>query len=64
MPSQLMHLGPSGQERPVFQGIAAELFDLTPLTDEIDGKVLAADGAARALDAATAGLLPAWMPPA
>ena len=58
MPSQLMHLGPSGQERPVFQDIDAELFDLTLLTDEIDGKSLAADGAARALDAATAGLLP------
>jgi 2,4-didehydro-3-deoxy-L-rhamnonate hydrolase len=58
MPIQLMHLGPSGQERPVFQDIDEELFDLTPLTDEIDGKFLAADGIARALDAATSGLLP------
>jgi 2,4-diketo-3-deoxy-L-fuconate hydrolase len=58
MPIQLMHLGPSGQERPVFQDIDGELFDLTPLTDEIDGKFLAADGIARTLDAAAAGLLP------
>ena len=58
MPIQLMHLGPTGQERPVFQDIDGELFDLTSLTDEIDGKFLAADGTARALDAARAGLLP------
>ena len=58
MPIQLMHLGPSGQERPVFQDIDGELCDLTPLTDEIDGKFLADDGTARALDAAAAGLLP------
>jgi hypothetical protein len=47
MPIQLMHLGPSGQECPVFQDIDGELFDLTSLTDEIDGKFLAADGTAR-----------------
>jgi 2-keto-4-pentenoate hydratase/2-oxohepta-3-ene-1,7-dioic acid hydratase in catechol pathway len=55
---QLMNLGPSGQERPVFQGSEGDFFDLTPLTDEIDGNFLAADGPARALDAATAGSLP------
>lgn len=58
MPIQLMSLGPSGQERPAFQGPDGSLFDLTPLTDEIDGKFLAADGPAQALDAATAGSLP------
>jgi 2,4-didehydro-3-deoxy-L-rhamnonate hydrolase len=58
MPAQLMNIGPSGQERPVFQGPEGDFFDLTPLTDEIDGNFLAAHGPARALDAAAGGSLP------
>jgi 2,4-didehydro-3-deoxy-L-rhamnonate hydrolase len=57
MSIQLMHLGPSGRERPVLQDADGTLFDLTSLTDEIDGEFLGADGAARAIDAAAAGSL-------
>jgi 2-keto-4-pentenoate hydratase/2-oxohepta-3-ene-1,7-dioic acid hydratase in catechol pathway len=53
-----MRLGPAGQERPVLQDADGGLFDLTPITAEIDGRFLAADGPARALDAAAAGSLP------
>lgn len=58
MPIQLMRLGPSGQERPGLQDADGTVFDLTPLTDEIDAQFLATDGTARALDAAAAGKLP------
>jgi 2,4-didehydro-3-deoxy-L-rhamnonate hydrolase len=58
MPVQLMHLGPAGQERPVLEDADGTLFDLTSLTDQVDGAFLAAGGPARALDAAAAGSLP------
>ncbi|ODU04445.1 MAG: hypothetical protein ABS81_10380 [Pseudonocardia sp. SCN 72-86] len=50
-------LGPAGSERPVVE-IDGTVFDLTPLTADIDGAFLAADGLARATQEARAGRLP------
>lgn len=58
MPLQLMNIGPAGQERPVIGEPGGDAFDLTSLTDAIDGTWLAADGPARAVEAAEAGRLP------
>jgi 2-keto-4-pentenoate hydratase/2-oxohepta-3-ene-1,7-dioic acid hydratase in catechol pathway len=55
---QLRRLGPAGAERPVVvqDGTA---YDLTSLTDDIDGAFLAGDGIARVRQALTDGSLPA-----
>ncbi|MGD9990632.1 fumarylacetoacetate hydrolase family protein [Pseudonocardia sp.] len=50
-------LGPAGAERPVVE-IDGTVFDLTPLTADIDGAFLAADGLALATEQARAGRLP------
>jgi 2,4-diketo-3-deoxy-L-fuconate hydrolase len=52
----LMRIGPRGQERPVL-ALGETHFDLTPLTADVDGDFLAADGPARARVAAEAGEL-------
>lgn len=44
---QIMRIGAFGQERPVVVDDAGQAHDLTPLTDDIDGAFLAADGPAR-----------------
>lgn len=55
---QLMRLGPAGRERPAVRDGDGRLHDLTPLTDEIDGRFLAGDGIDRARDALAEGRLP------
>ncbi|QEA28108.1 fumarylacetoacetate hydrolase family protein [Microbacterium sp. CBA3102] len=47
---ELLRLGPIGQERPYVRE-AGVVFDLTPLTPDIDGDFLAADGIARVREA-------------
>lgn len=56
---QLMRLGPIGAERPAVRDDDGNIFDLTPVTGEVDGAFLAADGIARARDAFQAGGLSA-----
>lgn len=56
---QLLRLGPAGDERPAVRADDGTVFDLGPVTDEIDGAFLAEDGLARARDALSAGRLPA-----
>ncbi|MFC5949309.1 fumarylacetoacetate hydrolase family protein [Pseudonocardia lutea] len=50
-------LGPAGAERPVVE-VDGTIYDLTPLTSDIDGAFLAGGGLARARAAARAGELP------
>jgi 2-keto-4-pentenoate hydratase/2-oxohepta-3-ene-1,7-dioic acid hydratase in catechol pathway len=54
----LLRLGPAGSERPALRADDGTVYDLTPLTADIDGAFLAADGIARATEAAAAGQLP------
>lgn len=54
---QLLRLGPAGDERPAVRDDDGTVFDLGPVTDEIDGAFLAEDGLARARDALSAGRL-------
>lgn len=54
---QLMRVGERGAERPVVRTDDGT-FDLTPLTDDLDGAFLAGDGPARARDAVETGRLP------
>ena len=56
---QLMRLGPVGAERPAVRDDDGTTFDLTPVTGEIGGAFLAADGVARAREALHGGGLPA-----
>lgn len=53
-----MRLGPLGHERPAVRDAGGEVYDLSPLTDDIDGTFLAADGIDRARDALAAHRLP------
>ncbi|WEF21264.1 fumarylacetoacetate hydrolase family protein [Microbacterium maritypicum] len=55
---QLLRLGPVGHERPYVRE-AGVTYDLAPLTAEIDGAFLAADGIARVREALGRGELPA-----
>lgn len=55
---RLMRLGPLGAERPAVQREDGVLFDLAPVTDDIDGAFFAADGVARASEALSSGRLP------
>jgi 2-keto-4-pentenoate hydratase/2-oxohepta-3-ene-1,7-dioic acid hydratase in catechol pathway len=55
---QLIRIGPAGRERPAVRDGDDE-FDLTSLTDDIDGAFLAADGIARTRDALERRILPA-----
>jgi len=57
MGMKLVRVGPVGQERP---GVLAEdgrVYDLSPVTSDIDGAFLAGDGVARAAEALRAGHL-------
>ncbi|APU14097.1 MULTISPECIES: fumarylacetoacetate hydrolase family protein [Actinoalloteichus] len=56
---RLLRLGPVGAERPALRADDGSVFDLTPVTDDIDGAFLAGDGIARARQALAAGTLPA-----
>jgi len=53
----LRRLGPVGAEIPAVE-VEGRIYDLRPLTDDIDGSFLAADGVPRAREAASAGSLP------
>lgn len=55
---RLIRLGDPGSERPAVLDDEDRAFDLTPLTADIDGGFLAADGIARARAALAAGDLP------
>ncbi|GAB2785252.1 fumarylacetoacetate hydrolase family protein [Amycolatopsis magusensis] len=55
---QLLRLGDPGAERPYARSADGVLHDLSPLTADIDGAFLAADGLARARAAIDAGELP------
>lgn len=50
---ELLRLGPLGSEIPVVRTEDGNVFDLTPLTADIDGAFLAADGIARVREALT-----------
>src|SRR5688572_15692100 len=52
-----MRLGPPGGERPAID-VDDTVFDLSPITDEIDGAFLGADGMARVAEAVSSGRLP------
>ena len=56
---QIMRIGAFGQERPVVLDEAGAAHDLTPLTDDVDGAFLAADGLARVRAELDGGNLPA-----
>lgn len=55
---QLMRLGAPGRERPFVRDDAGTVRDLAPLTDDIDGAFLAADGIDRVRRALAEGALP------
>ncbi|MET7396499.1 fumarylacetoacetate hydrolase family protein [Dactylosporangium sp. NPDC005572] len=59
---RLARLGPLGAERPVVFAADGTAHDLTPLTADLDGAFLAADGIARTRAALDAGELPAVDP--
>jgi 2-keto-4-pentenoate hydratase/2-oxohepta-3-ene-1,7-dioic acid hydratase in catechol pathway len=54
---QLLRLGPAGSERPHVRSDDGRLFDLSPVTADIDGAFLAADGIARSRAALESGTL-------
>lgn len=56
---ELLRLGAAGEERPYVRATDGTVHDLTPLTADIDGAFLAADGIARTRAALEAGELPA-----
>ncbi|GAA2347349.1 fumarylacetoacetate hydrolase family protein [Saccharopolyspora halophila] len=56
---KFLRLGPAGAEKPHVQDDAGQVFDLTPLTGDIDGAFLSGDGVARTRAALTDGTLPA-----
>ena len=53
----LLRLGPPGAERPAVRADDGTVHDLSPLTADVDGAFLAADGIARARDALATGRL-------
>jgi 2-keto-4-pentenoate hydratase/2-oxohepta-3-ene-1,7-dioic acid hydratase in catechol pathway len=55
----LLRLGPAGSERPYVRADDGTVHDLSPVTADIDGAFLAADGIARARAALQGGELPA-----
>ncbi|WP_053715897.1 fumarylacetoacetate hydrolase family protein [Saccharothrix sp. NRRL B-16348] len=54
---QLLRLGPTGSERPAVRADDGVTYDLTPVTDDVTGAFLAADGIARTRAALAAGEL-------
>ena len=57
---RLMRIGAIGAERPVVMTENGEHFDLTGITDDVDGAFLASDGVERARAALESGALPAF----
>ena len=55
---KLMRLGPLGSEIPALRADDDTIYDLSPVTADIDGAFLAGDGIARARTALAAGDLP------
>jgi len=55
---KLLRIGPAGAERPAVLTPEGRVLDLAPVTAEIDGAFLAADGIERAREAVAAGALP------
>jgi 2,4-diketo-3-deoxy-L-fuconate hydrolase len=58
MTMELLRLGPSGAERPCVRADDGVVHDLTPLTDDVHGPFLAAQGVERTREALAAGRLP------
>ncbi|WP_328989939.1 fumarylacetoacetate hydrolase family protein [Kribbella sp. NBC_01245] len=56
---ELLRLGPAGEERPYVRDTDGTVYDLSPVTSEIDGAFLAADGIARVRTALSSGTLSA-----
>lgn len=56
---KFLRLGPAGAEKPHVQDDAGRVFDLTPLTGDIDGAFLSGDGIERTRGALRDGALPA-----
>ncbi|MEU4444852.1 fumarylacetoacetate hydrolase family protein [Actinosynnema sp. NPDC050801] len=54
---RLLRLGPAGSERPAVRADDGVTYDLSPLTDDVTGAFLAADGIARTRAALAAGEL-------
>ncbi|MFC0624836.1 fumarylacetoacetate hydrolase family protein [Kribbella deserti] len=54
---ELLRLGPVGEERPYVRATDGTVYDLSPITSDIDGAFLAADGIARVRTALTDGSL-------
>ncbi len=55
---QLMRIGNAGHERPAVRDEQGRYFDVSPLTSDIDGAFLGADGVARVRAALAVGELP------
>jgi 2,4-didehydro-3-deoxy-L-rhamnonate hydrolase len=55
---RFMRVGEPGRERPAVQGDDDLVFDITPVTDDVDGPFLAGGGIQRVRDAVTGGTLP------
>lgn len=56
---ELLRLGPAGEERPFVCDTDGTVYDLSPVTSEIDGAFLAADGITRVRTALSSGTLSA-----
>lgn len=56
---ELLRLGPAGEERPFVRDTDGTVYDLSPVTSEIDGAFLAADGITRVRTALSSGTLSA-----
>ncbi|XVV04278.1 fumarylacetoacetate hydrolase family protein [Actinosynnema sp. CA-248983] len=59
---QLLRLGAPGSERPAVRTADGTTYDLSPVTGDVDGPFLAADGITRARAALAAGTLPVLDP--
>lgn len=55
---RLLRVGEAGHERPAAQSDTGTVFDITSITDDLDGRFLAGDGIQRVRDAVEAGRLP------
>jgi 2-keto-4-pentenoate hydratase/2-oxohepta-3-ene-1,7-dioic acid hydratase in catechol pathway len=55
---RFLRIGEPGRERPAVQGDSDAVFDITPITDDVNGDFLAGDGIQRVRDAVAVGRLP------
>jgi 2,4-didehydro-3-deoxy-L-rhamnonate hydrolase len=55
---RFLRAGEPGRERPAVQSDSGAVFDITSLTDDLNGQFLAGDGIGRVRDAVAAGRLP------